>query len=207
MTVSPHLQRKPRLEFASLTQYLRAVSKILERHSAFELNLGKSTKSDVAGPMLKLISSLNLHCNFDVELNNLHLPVRLILKAGVLQILAFPCDSWHQEQGSESEIKSFVQNQYQAKFPLFAKVEASGPQIHPIFKWLISNLPEFQLTGWQPKWNFSKWLVDRNGYPVRSYDSAFDLERLSADIAEQLQKERIERIPTADRPPLSTSVV
>ena len=103
-----------------------------------------------------------------------------------MQILAFPCNSWNQETGTEAEIKSFAKERYGAHFPMFAKVSAIGPDAHPIFKFLIENLPEYKLTGWKPQWNFSKWLVNPEGMPVKSYDSAMDMQKLDLDIYRQL---------------------
>lgn len=103
----------------------------------------------------------------------------------LMQILAFPCNSWNQESGSANEISSFARTQYGAKFPLFAKVDAIGENAHPVMRWLTNNLPG---SGWTPKWNFSKWLVNQQGMPVKSYDSTFDFDRLSFDIEAELLK-------------------
>lgn len=104
-----------------------------------------------------------------------------------MQILAFPCNSFgQQEPGSNTAIKDFARTRYGVTFPLFQKVEVLGPEAHPIFRFLQSELAEREPGAsqlWQPKWNFSKWLVDRSGMPVQHYDSAFDAEQLERDIA------------------------
>lgn len=107
------------------------------------------------------------------------------------QILAFPCNSFGgQEPGDQKSIKEFVRVTHGIEFPLFSKVEIAGANAHPVFKFLQENLP---LTGgqeeaWEPKWNFSKWLVNKQGLPVKHYDSEFDAAVLEQDIAAELIK-------------------
>lgn len=108
-----------------------------------------------------------------------------------VQILAFPCNSFgNQEPGDLRSIKEFVREKHGISFPLFSKVEVTGSNAHPIFKFLKENLPK---TGglqdiWEPKWNFSKWLVNKQGLPVKHYDSSFDAAALEQDIAAELLK-------------------
>ena len=103
-----------------------------------------------------------------------------------MQILAFPCDAFgKQEPGTSQAIKDFARVRYGVTFPLFQKVEVLGPDAHPIFKFLADNLPT-ENTVWQPKWNFSKWLVNKMGMPIQHYDSAFDAAQLERDIAAAL---------------------
>lgn len=105
------------------------------------------------------------------------------------EVLAFPCNSFgQQEPDANAGIKEFASKQYGITFPLFAKVEVNGPNAHPIFKFLNDNVPNTDgLQGiWQAKWNFSKWLVDKQGMPVKHYDSVFDADELERDIAAEL---------------------
>ena len=106
-----------------------------------------------------------------------------------MQVLAFPCNSFgNQEPGDQASIKEFVRVHHGIEFPLFSKVEVNGPEAHPVFKFLKENLPK---TGgladvWEAKWNFSKWLVNKQGMPVKHYDSNFDEAELEQDIAAEL---------------------
>lgn len=106
-----------------------------------------------------------------------------------MQVLAFPCNSFgNQESGDQASIKEFVREHHGIEFPLFSKVEITGQDAHPVFKFLKENLPK---TGgltdlWEPKWNFSKWLVNKQGMPVKHYDSNFDAAELEQDIAAEL---------------------
>jgi glutathione peroxidase len=81
-------------------------------------------------------------------------------------ILGFPSNDFgQQEPGSNKEIAEFCKNTYDVKFPMFAKSSVSGKDANPLFKMLISK------TGTSPKWNFYKYLIDRNGNIIESYNS------------------------------------
>jgi len=83
-----------------------------------------------------------------------------------LVVLGFPSNDFgQQEPGSNKEIADFCKNTYDVKFPMFAKSSVSGSSANPLFKMLIAK------TGTTPKWNFYKYLIDRNGNVVDSYNS------------------------------------
>jgi len=83
-------------------------------------------------------------------------------------ILAFPCNQFaRQEPGTNQEIKEFATQTHGATFPLFAKIFVNGPKTHPIFKFLKAQ--QGGLLGSTIKWNFTKFVVDREGRPVRRY--------------------------------------
>jgi glutathione peroxidase len=102
-----------------------------------------------------------------------------------LVILGFPCDQFgHQEPGDEAEIQEFCQLTYDVSFPLFAKVEVNGGGAHPLYRWLRSE--KGGVLGDRVKWNFTKFLVDRDGTPVKRYGSTTKPEALAADIEKLL---------------------
>ncbi|MEI6611450.1 glutathione peroxidase [Polynucleobacter sp.] len=81
-------------------------------------------------------------------------------------VLGFPSNDFgQQEPGSNKEIADFCKNTYDVKFPMFAKSSVSGNNPNPLFKMLIAK------TGTTPKWNFYKYLIDRNGNVIDSYGS------------------------------------
>jgi glutathione peroxidase len=81
-------------------------------------------------------------------------------------VLGFPSNDFgQQEPGSNKEIADFCKNTYDVKFPMFAKSSVSGSNPNPLFKMLIAK------TGTTPKWNFYKYLIDRNGNVIDSYGS------------------------------------
>ena len=84
-------------------------------------------------------------------------------------VLGFPCDQFgHQEPGDAEEIKSFCSLTYDVSFPLFAKIEVNGTSAHPLYRWLKSEQPGVLGTE-AIKWNFTKFLIDRDGRVVKRY--------------------------------------
>jgi glutathione peroxidase len=102
-----------------------------------------------------------------------------------LAVLGFPCDQFgHQEPGDEAEIKEFCSLNYGVSFPMFAKVDVNGDDAHPLYKWLRSE--KSGLLGSRIKWNFTKFLVDREGKVVKRYASTTKPEKIAADIENAL---------------------
>jgi glutathione peroxidase len=102
-----------------------------------------------------------------------------------LVVLGFPCDQFgHQEPGGEGEIEEFCQLNYGVTFPMFAKVEVYGDNAHPLYKWL--RKVKTGLVGSRIKWNFTKFLVDRDGNPIKRYGSTTKPEKIAADIEKVL---------------------
>ena len=86
-----------------------------------------------------------------------------------LVVLGFPCDQFgHQEPGNEAEIASFCRLDYGVDFPMFAKVDVNGAHAHPLWAWLKTQKGGFLGIG-AIKWNFSKFLVGRDGRVIERY--------------------------------------
>lgn len=97
-------------------------------------------------------------------------------------VLGFPCNQFGgQEPGSEREIAAFCHATYDVSFPLFAKVEVNGAGAHPLFVWLRRSV-RGALGTTRIKWNFTKFLIDRSGRPVRRFSPATKPERLRARV-------------------------
>ncbi len=99
-----------------------------------------------------------------------------------LDVLGFPCDQFgHQEPGDEAEIKNFCSMTYGVSFPMFAKIEVNGEGTHPLYAYLKSARPG--LLGSQAiKWNFTKFLVGKDGVPVKRYAPTDKPESLEGDV-------------------------
>jgi glutathione peroxidase len=96
-------------------------------------------------------------------------------------VLGFPSNDFgQQEPGSNKEIADFCKNTYDVKFPMFAKSSVSGSTANPLFKMLIAK------TGTTPKWNFYKYLIDRNGNVVDSFGSM--TKPTSSSVVDEIQK-------------------
>ena len=97
-------------------------------------------------------------------------------------VLAFPCNQFGaQEPGSEDEIQSFCEMNYQTTFPLFSKIEVNGAASHPLFTHLKEQAPGV-LGSKRIKWNFTKFLVDQRGAVVKRYGPSTKPEAIAADI-------------------------
>jgi len=87
---------------------------------------------------------------------------------GGFVVFGFPCNQFgHQEPGKDHEIKHFVTSTFGVTFPMFSKTKVNGPEAHPVYKFLRSNLTG--LLGNTIKWNYTKFLVNRQGVPVKRF--------------------------------------
>ncbi len=102
-------------------------------------------------------------------------------RAGKLVVLGFPCNQFGgQEPGTASEIASFCEKNFGVTFPLMSKVEVKGDGATPLYKYLKGQ------TGEEPKWNFSKYLIDENGKVVKFYSSG--VEPMSTELLADIDK-------------------
>jgi len=140
--------------------------------------------STYAGKVL-LVVNVASKCGFTPQYEGLEALHRQYADRG-FEVLGFPCNQFGaQEPGSEKEIAQFCETQYNATFPLFAKVEVNGDNATPLYKHLKSA--KKGLLGTEAiKWNFTKFLVDRNGAVVGRYAPNDTPESLQADIEKQL---------------------
>ena len=103
-----------------------------------------------------------------------------------LEILAFPCNQFgEQEKGDGQEIKNFCEKNYSITFPIFEKVEVNGNDAQPIFKFIKEQKKGFMGTE-SIKWNFSKFLLSKNGEVIKRYGSLDVPENLEEDIKQLL---------------------
>lgn len=99
-----------------------------------------------------------------------------------LEILAFPCNQFKkQESGTNEEIKQFCDLQFNIKFPLFNKIDVNGTAAHPLFTFLKQQAPGI-LGSKSIKWNFTKFLVNKQGEVIKRYAPTTKPEAIEADI-------------------------
>jgi len=102
-------------------------------------------------------------------------------------VLGFPCNQFgHQEPGSADEIESFCEVNYGVSFPMFEKVDVNGKDAHPLFKYLKRELGGF--LGSKIKWNFTKFVIDQNGNPIKRYAPTTKPESIEGDIGKLVEK-------------------
>lgn len=98
-----------------------------------------------------------------------------------LVILGFPCNQFgNQEPGGAKEISEGCLINYGVSFQMFEKVDVNGDTAHPLFKYLKKELPGFLIS--KVKWNFTKFVVDRNGKPVKRFSPTTKPEQMEAYI-------------------------
>lgn len=99
-----------------------------------------------------------------------------------LVVLGFPCNQFGaQEPGDENEIKNFCSLTYDVTFPMFAKIDVNGSNAHPLYKFLKGEKPGLLNTE-AIKWNFTKFLVDRDGNVVKRYAPTDTPEKIEKDV-------------------------
>ena len=104
-----------------------------------------------------------------------------------LTVLGFPCNQFGaQDAGSNEQIAQFCHSRYGVSFPMMAKVEVNGPSAHPLWQWLKAQAPG--VLGTQAiKWNFTKFLVGRNGQVLKRYAPTDRPQSLVSDIERALE--------------------
>jgi glutathione peroxidase len=101
-------------------------------------------------------------------------------------VLAFPCNQFGgQEPGSNEEIVEFCTTRFSATFPIFAKIDVNGADTHPLYSWLKNQAKGLMGTE-RIKWNFTKFLINRDGAVVKRYGSQAKPAAIAKDIAELL---------------------
>jgi glutathione peroxidase len=115
-----------------------------------------------------LIVNVASKCGFTPQYTDLE-KIYSEYKSQGLEILAFPCNQFGaQEPGDAEEIKNFCSLNYSLTFPLFQKIDVNGDKAEPLFQFLKESLPGI-LGSKAIKWNFTKFLVDKNGKPQNRY--------------------------------------
>ena len=105
---------------------------------------------------------------------------------GEVVVLGFPCNQFgQQEPGDAEEIKNFCSLSYDVKFPLFQKIDVNGPDTHPLYEFLKAAKPGILGTE-GIKWNFTKFLVNKNGEVVKRYAPNDKPESIKKDLAQYL---------------------
>ena len=102
-----------------------------------------------------------------------------------LQVLGFPCNDFaSQEPGSADDIQRFCTTNFAVDFPMFGKLEVNGPAADPLYKWLKRDTPGSDNR--DVEWNFAKFLVGRDGKPVKRFGDKFDPAAIAPDIEKLL---------------------
>ena len=153
----------------------------------FEANTleGEPRKLDAWRGDAMLIVNVASKCGFTPQYEGLEELYRANKDRGFM-VLGFPCDQFgHQEPGNAEEIRNFCSLEYGVSFPLFEKIDVNGANAHPLYRYLKHEAPGV-LGSEAIKWNFTKFLIDREGKVVRRYAPTDTPEKIGKDLAEVL---------------------
>ena len=152
---------------------------------AKKLNGQLQQMEDYKGKVVLVVNTAS-QCGLTPQYEGLEALYRKYKDRGLV-ILGFPCNQFgKQEPGDESTIKEGCLLNYGVSFPMFSKIDVNGANAHPLFIYLQNTLPGFITNG--VKWNFTKFLVDRNGQPYKRFSPITKPDKLTSDIEKLLEE-------------------
>ncbi|MCD6641132.1 MAG: glutathione peroxidase [Nocardioides sp.] len=155
----------------------------LSDFSATAIDGTETALSEHAGKVVLVVNTAS-KCGFTPQYEGLQALHEQYADQGLV-VLGFPCDQFgNQEPGEESEIAEFCQRNYGVSFPMFAKIDVNGPDAHPLFTWLKDA--KGGLLGDRIKWNFTKFLIGRDGQVIDRYAPTTKPADLAGDIEKAL---------------------
>lgn len=160
------------------------MSEDIYHHHATTLDGRDVSLADYRGQVL-LIVNVASRCGFTPQYSGLEELYQRFKDKG-FAVLGFPCNQFgNQEPGDAAEIATFCSTTYPVSFPLFAKIEVNGPGTHPLYAQLKHAAPGL-LGSEAIKWNFTKFLVNRQGEPVERFAPTVKPQDISPRIAKLL---------------------
>ncbi|MGI8943523.1 MAG: glutathione peroxidase [Qipengyuania sp.] len=153
----------------------------------FTVTTNRGAKLDLAEKQGKVLLVVNTasKCGFTPQYEGLEKLQRQYGERG-FEVLGFPCNQFRgQEPGDAEEIAQFCQLNYGVSFPLMEKIEVNGPNASPLFDWMKCEAKGL-MGSTAIKWNFTKFLIDRDGNVVKRYGPADKPEALAGDIEKLL---------------------
>ncbi len=139
--------------------------------------------SSYAGKVVLVVNTAS-QCGFTSQFEGLESLYEKYEPQGLV-VLGFPCDQFgHQEPGDESAIEEFCKLNFGVTFPMFSKIEVNGDDAHPLYRWLREE--RTGVLGDAIKWNFTKFLVDREGAVIQRYAPATTPDKIADDIESAL---------------------
>ena len=152
--------------------------------TATRLDGGEQSLAEYRGQVLLIVNTAS-QCGFTPQYAGLESLYENLHPRG-LTVLGFPCNQFGgQEPEGEAAIGAFCEKNYSVSFPMFAKVEVNGENAHPLFKYLKDAKPGLLGTE-KIKWNFTKFLIGRDGEPVARYAPQTKPEELESPITKLL---------------------
>ena len=153
-------------------------------NSVYDINVktmsgDEKNLSEYYGKVLLIVNTAS-KCGFTPQFDGLQKLYKKYSEKGLI-VLGFPCNQFgNQDPKNDAEIKSFCSLNYGVTFPLFSKIEVNGENEHPLYKFLKSKASGFLST--DIKWNFTKFLIDKNGNVIKRFSPATKPEELEEYI-------------------------
>lgn len=142
---------------------------------------GGTQSLDVYRGQVLLVVNVASRCGYTSQYRGLEDLYRRHRDEGFV-VLGFPCDQFgHQEPGTDAEIREFCTLNYDVTFPMFSKIQVNGDEAHPLFQFLKSQ-KKGVFGSASIKWNFTKFLVSRDGQVVNRYGSTDTPEAIEPDV-------------------------
>lgn len=143
--------------------------------SALSLNGKEVHLSDYKGKTLLIVNTAS-KCGFTPQFEGLEEIYKKYKESGFV-ILGFPSNQFaNQEPGDEKSIAEGCVLNYGVSFPMFSKIDVNGPNTHPLYTYLKNELPG--LSGKKIKWNFTKFLIDADGNPLKRFSPSTTPEKI-----------------------------
>jgi glutathione peroxidase len=154
------------------------------QHTATSLGGQPLSMADYAGKVVLVVNTAS-HCGFTPQYAGLEKLYQKYAAQGLV-VLGFPCNQFgKQEPGSADDIAQTCHINYGVSFPMFAKIEVNGAAAHPLFRYLKKALPG--ILGERIKWNFTKFLIGRDGKPIKRFAPFTKPEKMEASIVAALE--------------------
>ncbi len=152
--------------------------------SAEKLEGGEQSLADYRGKVLLIVNTAS-KCGFTPQFEGLEKVFEEYKEKGLV-VLGFPCNQFaSQDPGSNNEIGEFCQRNYGVSFPMFAKIDVNGNDAHPLYKYLTKEAKGI-LGSEAVKWNFTKFLVGKDGNVIDRYAPTTKPESMVGDIEKAL---------------------
>ena len=154
------------------------------QHTATSLSGEPVPMADYAGKVVLVVNTAS-HCGFTPQYAGLETLYQKYAARGLV-VLGFPCNQFgKQEPGSADDIAQTCHINYGVSFPMFAKIEVNGAAAHPLFRYLKKALPG--VLGERIKWNFTKFLIGRDGKPIKRFAPFTKPEKMETAIVAALE--------------------
>lgn len=153
-------------------------------YSALNIRGDEVKMSDFKGKVVLIVNTAS-KCGYTPQFEGLEKLYKKYNHEGLV-VLGFPSNQFgNQDPGTNEEIQEFCQANYGVSFPMFSKIDVNGADEHPLYTYLKSNVPNLETA--DIKWNFTKFLIGKDGKPMNRYESKVKPEDIENDIRSALK--------------------